>query len=408
MSRALPVTGTAELLDWLADYPPDDFINDIVPRAWTGGRRHGLQASQLWRVHLLALLTSTHSLNLVVAQLSEQSAWRSFARLRRSLPSVRMLHAFRQDVGVGGLRLINRHLLRRMLRRQGVQPHSVALMDATDLPASCNGLRKRHSAYSADRAALGGRTVKTGHTRWYVGYKKHSLRLWLPTHHESVTLLPLVSWVTPANVHESRLLLPSLHWVRRQLGWWPGIVVGDMGYLSADIKRAARLGWNTAVITKLRADVPMQPPYVGPTRVECPQGQELEWWEHDAEESVQWFRAPPEAESCRWCWEAARCPRHFGYPSEEHETFFGAVPLASRLSQRLLQQVRPWIEPAQSFEKNQLGLGQMFFNSLRLTAQMSQWADSAVLLRTMAWLDTPPQRDLLSALRARQLELDLH
>jgi hypothetical protein len=52
-----------------------------------------------------------------------------------------------------------------------------------------------------------------------------------------------------------------------------------------------------------------------------------------------------------------------------------------------LQQVHPWIEPAQSFEKNQLGLSQMFFNSLRLTWQMSLWADSAVWLRTVAcWI----------------------
>ena len=33
-------------------------------------------------------------------------------------------------------------------------------------------------------------------------------------------------------------------------------------------------------------------------------------------------------------------------------------------------------QPAQSFEKNQLGLGRMFFNSLRLTWQMSLWADT--------------------------------
>ncbi|MBE0540973.1 MAG: hypothetical protein IH623_06280 [Verrucomicrobia bacterium] len=43
------------------------------------------------------------------------------------------------------------------------------------------------------------------------------------------------------------------------------------------------------------------------------------------------------------------------------------LPLNTRPAQRLLQQVRPWIEPAQSYEKNQLGFGQMFFNSLRFT-----------------------------------------
>jgi len=144
MSNILPPAGTHRLLDLLAPYVPDAFIEDLFPRRFTGGRRCALSAPQLWRVHLLALLTSTHSLNLVVAQLPEQAAWRRFCRLRRHWPGVRMLQEFRQQVGVSGLRRINQHLLERLLRRQGVQPHAVALMDATDLPAACGGFKKKH------------------------------------------------------------------------------------------------------------------------------------------------------------------------------------------------------------------------------------------------------------------------
>jgi hypothetical protein len=274
-------------------------------------------------------------------------------------------------------------------------------------PRRAAASKKSSNAYTAAHAALGGRTLKTGQSRWFVGYKKHTLRVWLSTGHRSVTLLPLVSWVTPANVAEGGLLVPSLRWCRRHLGWWPGIVVADMGYLSAASKQAARTGWQTAVVTKLRADMKLVPPYVNAVQVECPQGQPLEWWEHEPESGQQWFRAPAAAEYCAHCWEAARCPRHFGYPVGQHETLFGLIPLASRVSRRLLQQVRPWIEPAQSFEKNQLGLGQMFFNSLRFTWQMSLWADSAVLLRTMAWLDTPTASCLLAGLQPQQLEFGL-
>ena len=168
-----------------------------------------------------------------------------------------------------------------------------------------------------------------------------------------------------------------------------------------------RTGWQTAVVTKLRADMKLLPPYVNAWQVECPQGQPLEWWEYESASGQQWFRAPATAELCLHCWQAARCPRHFGYPLDQHETLFGLIPLASRVATRLLRQVRPWIEPAQSFEKNQLGLGQMFFNSLRLTWQMSLWADSAVLLRIMAWLDAPPEADLLARLQPDQLEFGL-
>lgn len=146
MSNILPPTGTHRLLDLVAPYVPDAFIDDLCPRRFTGGRRCALSAPQLWRAHLLALLTSTHSLNLVVAQLPEQAAWRRFCRLRRQWPGVRMLQEFRQQIGVSGLRRINQYLLERLLRRQGVQPHAVAIMDATDLPAACSGFKKKPRA----------------------------------------------------------------------------------------------------------------------------------------------------------------------------------------------------------------------------------------------------------------------
>src|SRR5271165_2123454 len=143
MSLILPPVGTSRLLELVSPYAPDDFIAGVCPRHFTGGRRHALSAVQLWRTHLLAVLTSTHSLNLLVTQLPEQAAWRHFAQLRHTLPTARMLHEFRRHVGVSGLRAINQHLVGRLLRRTGVQPHAVAPMDATDLPAACSGFKKK-------------------------------------------------------------------------------------------------------------------------------------------------------------------------------------------------------------------------------------------------------------------------
>ena len=84
----------------------------------------------------------------------------------------------------------------------------------------------------------------------------------------------------------------------------------------------------------------------------------------------------------------------------------GLIPMNTRTTQRLLQQVRPWIEPAQSYEKNQLGLSQIFFNSLRLTWSMALLADAAVLLRASVLLDRPTPTPLFE-LAPDQLNLDL-
>ncbi len=105
MVLSLPPTGTNRLLELVSPHVPDAFIHELCPRQFTGGRRCALSAPQLWRMHLLPLLTSTHSLNLLVAQLTEQADWRRFCRLRRHWPGVRMLHEFRQQtawVGCAG------------------------------------------------------------------------------------------------------------------------------------------------------------------------------------------------------------------------------------------------------------------------------------------------------------------
>lgn len=144
MRKVLPAVGTAELLEVLSDYVPDAFINELLPRRRGVGRRCCFSAAQLWRVHLLAALTATDSYNGLVRQLPEQRAWRRFAHLshRERTPDVRMLHEFRCRAGVSGLRYINEHLVRRLLKYLYPERKSVALIDATDLPAATADKKK--------------------------------------------------------------------------------------------------------------------------------------------------------------------------------------------------------------------------------------------------------------------------
>ena len=218
--------------------------------------------------------------------------------------------------------------------------------------------------------------------------------------------MPLVSWVAPANVSEGGLLVPSLHYCDRRWSWWPRPVVADMGCLAAESKRLCRERWRVAVVTHVRSDMKLVPPFVSETEATCPQGQPLQWLGYEASEDRHWFGAAPPAPLCSICWQARGCPRQFAYAPSAHETLLGLLPRNTRAAQRLLQQVRPWIEPAQSYEKNQLGLGQTFFNSLRFTWCMALLADAVVLLRAQALLHAPAaQRALLGELAPQQAEL---
>ena len=138
------MTGTAQLLEQLSPYVPDVFINERWPCGATGGRRRAFSAAQLWRTHLLVLLTPAHSVNLLVSMLKEQSQWRRFGHLshRERIPDVRMLHEFRNEVGVDGLRSINEHLLSAVVKPVLERPDSIAIIDATDLPAACSRFKK--------------------------------------------------------------------------------------------------------------------------------------------------------------------------------------------------------------------------------------------------------------------------
>jgi hypothetical protein len=254
---------------------------------------------------------------------------------------------------------------------------------------------------------LGGRTLKPGPSRCFVGYKKHTLRLWRHHYPVGVQLVPLVSWGAPANVSAGGRLVPSLHYCQQQWDWCPPLVVADRGYLGAAAKAQCRERWRVAVLTKLRSDMKLVPPYVAWDRAACPQGEPLTWLGYDGRAGEHWFGVGAEPELCLCCWEAALCPQPFAHRPEEHETLLGRLPLASRLAQQVLQQVRPWIEPAQSFEKNQRGLSNVFFNSLRFTWAMALLADAAVLLRARALLGRPTPRRLLADLLPLQLSLEL-
>lgn len=144
MRNDLPAVGTAELLELLSAYVPDEFINQLLPRRQGVGRRCCFSAAQLWRVHLLCPLTGAESCNGIVRLLPEQRAWRRFAHLsyRERTPDVRMLHEFRCRAGVSGLRAINDHLVVKLLKHLRVEQKSVAVIDATDLPAATADKKK--------------------------------------------------------------------------------------------------------------------------------------------------------------------------------------------------------------------------------------------------------------------------
>jgi hypothetical protein len=254
---------------------------------------------------------------------------------------------------------------------------------------------------------LGIRTAKPGTSRWFVGYKKHTLRLWLPQHHESVLLVPLMSWVAPANIGDVLFLEPTLRYVLGHVEFAPSFVVGDKAYINLETQRRLRERMRIGVITRLPANYDLQKKIEPALRLQCAQGQKLQWLGLREDEQLHWFGVAPDPEPlCPWCWQQSSCPREFSFAAAEHEIVLGTIPLSTSVARRLLRQSRSWIEAAQSYEKNQLGLDSMFLNGLRLTWVASLMADTVSLLRAHALLRSPMQAPLLHDLMPNQLNLE--
>lgn len=240
-----------------------------------------------------------------------------------------------------------------------------------------------------------------------MGYKKHSLRLWLNRDWSTIRLIPVVSWLTPANVPEGYLLKPSIAYCWRRFGWRPDIVVGDLGYIHGQTKREIRQNWKVAVVTKLKAGMSLVAPFESERSVVCPQGQPLQWLEYNEQEDRHCFGVRAAQPLCNQCWETSHCSREFDYPPAHHETLLGLLPLSILPAQQLLHQARSWIEPCQAFEKNLLGLNSHFLNSLRLTWCLGLIVDAVALLRTLAVTEASLPANPLEKLFPQQGYLEL-
>ena len=132
----------------------------------------------------------------------------------------------------------------------------VAIPDATDMPANCRGFGKKnvpvlpHAPVGKSTPPMGqpreSERKKSGQSPYFVGYKKHTLRLWIKIK-GSNRLVPLVSFMESANVFEGYFLKPMIQKSQDEFALSMDIVVADMGYLGGDQKKELREQWQTAV-----------------------------------------------------------------------------------------------------------------------------------------------------------------
>jgi hypothetical protein len=82
------------------------------------------------------------------------------------------------------------------------------------------------------------------------------------------------------------------------------------------------------------------------------------------------------------------CYQEFHVSPSTDEHHFGIIPLHTKVSQRLLQKIRPQVERGFENDKNKLYLNRFFINSLKLAKIIGHLADACQMLFLFADMKT--------------------
>ena len=201
-------------------------------------------------------------------------------------------------------------------------------------------------------------------------------------------MIPLVSFIEPANVYEGKLLYPMIQKTREDLSLQIDAVVADMGYISADQKKDLRKQWQTAVLTKIRENMSPPEKYLDYGCPECPEGFPLLWDGYDSGQESHQYITSPDHPACSFCRLQGICYQEIYIRSAIDEHHFGIIPLHTKVAQRLLRKIRPQVERGFENDKNKLYLNQFFMNSLKMAKIIAYLSDASQVLLLFATLKT--------------------
>jgi hypothetical protein len=135
-------------LEQISPHIPDEEINFLFPfrKFNTQGRRRKFKTSQLYRVHILAMLKGIPSFNKLCAELKIRRSFRDFClfKNKKLTPPKRMLSEFREHLKPSGFEKIAQLITSNFLEVTPLPDIKVGIPDATDMPANCSGFAKKN------------------------------------------------------------------------------------------------------------------------------------------------------------------------------------------------------------------------------------------------------------------------
>lgn len=377
--------------------------------------------SQYVRMHLLLLLKRFSSYNQLYRETKKRKAFRKFCKLKNKhcVPAPSRLSEFRKSLiikgpGGGDFTILVDYLRSVLLKAKelGILKESlIAVPDSTDLPATCNGFGKKVCScpgkcdcpreYTAKGAKKGHRSKKSGKSPYFVGYKKHTLKVILP---ELGKVISLCSITAPANEPDGSFYLPLLGRAVEGSGLTIAAVCGDLGYCSQELKRESRQRYGAPLVTGVKSNTVFSELFNPNGNPTCEEGIRLEFLEYDPSTQELIYKGTEECNSCPLM---GTCPREFAFPCHLHETLLCPIPYHTELSLRLRKKIRPLSEPTFSEEKHIFNLAHVQMKSLDFAAVLSDLADICKVLKVMAGFKQNKGKVRYTRTRPGSIQLEL-
>ena len=136
-------------LEKISPHIPDEEINSLFPfrKFHVQGRVREFQSSQLYRVHILAMMKGIPSFNRLCEEFKIRRSFRDFCRFpnRKMTPMNHILSEFRGHLKPSGFEKIAQMITLNLLKVISLPSILVAVPDATDMPANCHGFAKKNA-----------------------------------------------------------------------------------------------------------------------------------------------------------------------------------------------------------------------------------------------------------------------